>query len=42
MSTNANKETHGCELFDAYLTAKKAFGLTVLSKRGIKTDISFL
>lgn len=25
MSTNANKETHGCELFDAYLTAKKAF-----------------
>lgn len=29
MSTNANKETHGCELFDAYLAAKKALNTRI-------------
>lgn len=29
MRTNANKETHGCELFDAYLAAKKALNTRI-------------
>ena len=29
MSTNANKETHGCELFDNYLAAKKALNTRI-------------
>lgn len=42
MSTNANKETHGCELFDAYLAAKKALNTRIKQVLDILTKFNAL